>query len=230
MAERNSQLKSASKTSKKTGAKATKSSANAMVKKPEDYFRKWVPSRQELLSDLETEAEKEEIPIVGPVVGTLLRILVKLSGARRVLEMGTATGYSTLFMAEGITSVHGRIITLEQDEKMAARAEANFEKAGLTHMIEVVRGDAVDKLSSLLPPFDLAFMDIDKDQYPHALPFCKHLLRPGGLLVADNTAFADADRFNRDIAADPDWESVNLYCFLPFHSPEHDGICLALRQ
>lgn len=201
-----------------------------MIEAPEAYFRKWTPSRDEAMRALEVEAEKETIPIVGPVVGTLLRILVRLSGARRVLELGTATGYSTLFMAEGITSAHGKIITLEQDEKMADRAEANFEKAGFSHMIEVVRGNAKDVLSTLLPPFDLIFMDIDKDQYPHALPFCKHLLRVGGLLVADNTAFADADRFNRDIASDSDWEAINLYCYLPFHSPEHDGICLALKR
>jgi predicted O-methyltransferase YrrM len=76
---------------------------------------------------------------------------------------------------------------------------------------------------------DLVFMDIEKADYIRALPHCHRLLKPGGLLVADNVGFKDADAFNRAIATDPRWTSASLFSFLPGHSPEMDGICLALR-
>jgi predicted O-methyltransferase YrrM len=78
-------------------------------------------------------------------------------------------------------------------------------------------------------PFDLIFMDIEKADYARALPECHRLLRRGGLLVADNVAFPDADAFNRAIFKDPGWQPVALFAFLPGHSPERDGLCLALR-
>ena len=77
---------------------------------------------------------------------------------------------------------------------------------------------------------DFVFMDIEKADYIRALPHCHRLLKPGGLLFADNVGFKDADAFNRAIVTDPGWTSASLFSFLPGHSPEMDGICLALRQ
>jgi predicted O-methyltransferase YrrM len=73
-------------------------------------------------------------------------------------------------------------------------------------------------------------MDIEKKDYQLALPHFQSCLRKGGLLVADNVAFKDADGFNRAIAGQPDWRSVSLFSYLPHHSPEYDGICLAIRK
>lgn len=78
--------------------------------------------------------------------------------------------------------------------------------------------------------FDFIFMDIEKEDYSRALPHCQKLLRKGGLLVADNVGFRDADGFNRAITHRPQWRSVSLFSFLPLHSPENDAICVALRQ
>jgi predicted O-methyltransferase YrrM len=78
--------------------------------------------------------------------------------------------------------------------------------------------------------FDLIFMDIDKGDYLRVLPYCATLLKKNGLLVADNVGFQDADAFNRTIARHPQWTSVALFAFLPFHSPERDGLCLAVRH
>ena len=76
---------------------------------------------------------------------------------------------------------------------------------------------------------DLIFVDIEKADYVRVLPVCRRLLRPGGLLVADNVAFPDADPFNQAIIGDEGWRPVSILAFLPRHSPEKDGLCLALR-
>ena len=84
-------------------------------------------------------------------------------------------------------------------------------------------------MAEMTGPFDFIFMDIDKESYLPALPHCRRLLKLGGLLFTDNVGFAGADPFNREIFASEDWRTVNLLGFLPFHSPEQDGLSLALR-
>ena len=200
-----------------------------LVEKPEEYFRKLVPSRSELLMTLEEEALREEIPIVGPVVGELLHILTRVSGAATILELGTATGYSSIFMAGALVHTGGRLISVEKEPQMAARARSNLEKAGLGGCTDVVVGDALQVVAELETGFDMIFLDVDKESYEPALPHCHRLLKPGGLLAADNVAFKDADPFNRKLYSDPGWKPVSLLCFLPLHSPESDGFCLALR-
>lgn len=195
----------------------------------ESYFRGFVPRRDELLLELEREAQTEGIPIVGPLVGELLFILARLSGAVNILELGTATGYSTIHLARGCRPALGQVITLEWDESMAARARDNFVRAGLARHIEVRVGEALQLMAGMTEPFDFIFMDIDKESYLPALPHCHRLLKQGGLLFTDNVGFAGADSFNREIFAAADWRTVNLLGFLPFHSPEQDGLSLALR-
>ena len=102
-----------------------------MLQNPEAYFKKFVHPRNELLAALEAEAEREEIPIVGPLVGELLSILTRVTRATSILELGTATGYSAIYLAANCDSSNGRVITLEQDPEMAARAMANIHNAGL---------------------------------------------------------------------------------------------------
>ena len=201
-----------------------------IISNPEDYFRKFIPPRDQLLIDLEHEAQREEIPIVGPVVGELLYILASVTRAERILELGTATGYSAIYMARAFKSPHARLVTLENDPAMAARAKTNFQKADLEQCIDIVPGDAQTQLAEMDDPFDLAFLDIDKEFYADVLPHCHRLLKPGGLLVADNVAFIDAEAFNRAISTSDEWRSVSLFTFLPFHSPEYDGLCLALKR
>ena len=194
----------------------------------ESYFRGFVPRRDELLQEMEIEAKAENIPIVGPVVGELLFLLTRATGAVSILELGTATGYSAIHLARGCLP-NGRVVSLEWDEAMAARARANFARAGLSRQIEVRVGEAVKLMAELSGPFDFIFMDIDKESYLPALPHCRRLLKLGGLLFTDNVGFAGADSFNREIFAAADWRTVNLLGFLPFHSPEQDGLSLALR-
>ena len=129
---------------------------------------------------------------IGPVVGQLLYILVCITGAQRILELGAATGYSAVWMARACGITSGRVMTVEQSPGLISRAQAAFEKAGLSQRIEILQGDARQIMTELSPPIDLIFMDIDKEFYLESLLSCEKLLRPGGLLVADNTGFRDA--------------------------------------
>ena len=105
----------------------------------------------------------------------------------------------------------------------------NFHRAGLDQRIDMVVGDSQEKLSQMDESFDLVFLDIDKEHYAGVLPHCGRLLKKGGLLIADNVGFKNADPFNRLISKSSEWRSVNLFAYLPLHSPEKDGLCLALR-
>ena len=201
-----------------------------MVIDPEAYFKQLTPSRDTLLRELEAEAEREKIPIIGPVVGQLLLILVYAAGARRILELGTATGYSAIYLARGSSDAKGHIVTIEQDAHFAARARANFEAAGVGDRVEIRVEDALECINNLTGGYDFVFIDIEKKDYRRALPALERLIRPGGLLVADNVAFADADPFNQAISRSSMWQAVPIFGYLPRHSPEHDGLYIALKS
>jgi predicted O-methyltransferase YrrM len=210
--------------------KALEVNMSKMVDQPEDYFRSLIPPRDELMIELEAQAERENIPIVGPVVGELLYILAAATKAKRILELGTATGYSAIYLAKACEPVNGLVVTLENDGDMAARAQQNFQQAGVSERIEIHVANALDALPQLQESFDFIFMDIEKQDYIKVLSDCQRLLIIGGLLVADNVGFKDADEFNHTISGHKDWKSIPLFSFLPLHSPEHDALCLALRS
>jgi predicted O-methyltransferase YrrM len=200
-----------------------------ILEDPETYFRQFVPPRSALVKELEEEASQEDIPIIGPVVGELLFILARIIRAEKILELGTAIGYSAIFLSQAFESLKGQLITIENDSIMAQRAQKNFHRAGFEKLIEIRVGDAIEVIKTISTPFDLIFMDIDKIDYNRALPHCRRLLRKNGLLVADNVGFEDADSFNASIYASKAFRLVSLFSFLPLHSPEKDGICFALR-
>ena len=200
-----------------------------MIPDPETYFRGFIPPRDELLIELEQEAEQEHIPIVGPVVGEFLYILAQAMNCRAVLELGTATGYSSIYLARGISNPEGILTTIERDEAMAARARENITNAGLADQVEVRVGEVAEVVETLEGPYDLIFMDIEKEDYQETLSRCHSLLRLGGLLVVDNVAFLGARDFNQTIFTDNHWRCVHLYSLLPNHSPEKDGLTLAVR-
>ena len=200
-----------------------------MIAEPEAYFRGLIPTRSTLLKTMEEEARREDIPIIGPVVGEMLYVLARATGAGRILELGTATGYSAIFLAEACAATGGRLTTMELDEAMARRATTNLVNAGLAQWADVTCANALEELPRMGETFDFIFMDIEKADYLSVLPHCTRMVRAGGMLVADNVGFADADPFNRAIYENPSWRNVSLYAFLPEHSPEKDGLCLAVR-
>jgi caffeoyl-CoA O-methyltransferase len=202
-----------------------------MVENPTTYFSQWIADRTDLLRAMEVEAADQGIPIVGPVVGRLLYLLTRLSKAVRILELGSATGYSAIFMGSACRENQGRIISMEIDPAMAERARRNISRAGLADVIEVRCEDALSALSAFDGrKVDMVFMDVEKQDYVKLLPMLTKIVAPNGLLVADNTGFKDAHRFNESIHAHTMWASVNLWAFLPGHSPVQDGLCIAVRQ
>ncbi|HEX6489394.1 MAG TPA: O-methyltransferase [Candidatus Dormibacteraeota bacterium] len=122
---------------------------------------------------------------VTPNQGKLLHLFARMIGARNVLEVGTLGGYSTIWLARALPE-DGRVITLEIDAKHAAVARANFERAGVAGKIDLKLGAALDILPSLQGPFDLAFIDADKQNNPDYFNWALKLSRPGGVIIIDN--------------------------------------------
>jgi predicted O-methyltransferase YrrM len=126
---------------------------------------------------------------VAPNQGKLLQMLARLRGARRILELGTLGGYSTIWLARALPE-DGTLLTLEAVQHHADVARRNVERAGLSGVVSVIVGDAVDTLKAFLrdgiPAFDFVFLDADKQSYPAYLPLVLRLSRPGTVIVADN--------------------------------------------
>ncbi len=119
-------------------------------------------------------------------VGQFLRLLVKLTDARHILEIGTSGGYSTIWLASAARETGGRVTTLELDAAKVERAQENLAQASLDGVVTIVEGDAHETLEALEGPFDLAFLDADKEFYLDFLEPVAGLLRTGGVLIADN--------------------------------------------
>ena len=129
---------------------------------------------------------------ITPDTGRLLWILVNTMRATRIVEVGTSNAYSTLWLADAARLHGGRVTTLELDAAKIAAARANLERAGLQRSVEIVQGRAAESLAALSGPFDLVFLDADRDHYLDYLELVVPKLRAGGLLVADNaTSHAD---------------------------------------
>ena len=132
------------------------------------------------MMELEAQAEKENIPIIGPVVGELLYILASAAKAKKILELGTAIGYSAIYLARACESADGALVTFENNSDMAARAKENFRKAGVSERVEIHEADVLDMLPRLQGDFDFIFLDIEKKDYVRILPDCQRLLVQGG--------------------------------------------------
>jgi len=126
---------------------------------------------------------------VSAAQGKLLSLLVRIRGARKVLEIGTLGGYSTIWMARGLPA-GGKVVTLELDPHHARVARSNFERAGVTDQVDLRVGPALQSLATLgsenAGPFDLIFIDADKPNNPNYLSWAMRLSRPGTVIVCDN--------------------------------------------
>ena len=138
-----------------------------------------------VVDDIAREGAKDDLPLIDAEVGALLRVLATAIGAQRILEIGTAIGYSGIWLA-GALPKGGMLITMEKDPDRARTARANFERAGLADRVGVLVGDAQVTIAKVAGPFDLIFQDGSKPFYVTLLDTLVGLLRPGGLLVTDN--------------------------------------------
>jgi len=155
----------------------------------EKYLYALAPKSDPVLHEMERYAYKRDIPIVGPVVGRLLFLLAQISGAKRIFEMGSAIGYSTLWFAMG-AGPGAEVHYADGSAENAARARDYIRRAGLEDRISIHIGRAQEKLAETPGEFDIIFIDVDKEQYPATLRLAAPRVRPGGLLLADNTLWS----------------------------------------
>jgi caffeoyl-CoA O-methyltransferase len=155
----------------------------------EDYIYGLLPKRDAVLTEIEEYAAAHNVPIVGPAVARLLTLLVQTSGAARIFEMGSAIGYSTIWLARA-AGVKGKVFYTDGDPEKAKRARGYFERAGVAKRIEMQTGDAIALLKKAAGTFDIIFNDIDKHQYPAAMRAAIPKLRRGGLFITDNTLWS----------------------------------------
>ena len=138
-----------------------------------------------ILREIEKEAQDGYVPIIRREMQSLLRLLLAMKQPKTILEVGTAVGFSSIFMSEH-NPVPCRIVTIENYEKRIPIARDNFRRAGKEDSIQLLEGDAMEVMADLEGTFDFIFMDAAKGQYIHFLPEVMRLLAPGGTLVSDN--------------------------------------------
>lgn len=145
---------------------------------------------------------------VPPEDGRALRLLAEAAGAKTVVEVGTSTGYSGLWLCLALQSTGGRLITFEIDPGRAASARKNFQQAGVDKVVTVVEGDAHQTVATLKGPIDVVFLDADKEGYVDYLRKLLPLVRPGGLLMAHNVGMAGVTEYLKEVAANPELETI----------------------
>ncbi len=208
----------------------------------DDYFSdRLVPADPVLQAALDDSAAAGLPPIsVSPTQGRLLYLLALMQGARSILEIGTLGGYSTIWLARALAT-GGRLITLESEARHAEVARTNLARAGLADTVEVRLGPAAETLPTLTTdaPFDLIFIDADKQGYPGYLRACRDLVRVGSVIIADNVvrdgAVIDPDdqdpkvagvrEFTELLAAEP---RLSATAIQTVGSKGYDGFALAV--
>ena len=201
----------------------------------EDYLYSMLPARDEVLSEIEMEAAKHKVPIVGPAVGRILYQLAVISRAKSVFEMGSAIGYSTIWWARAM-GTDGRVFYTDGDRKNAEQARGYFDRAGVADRVTVQVGDALELLSEQKKEFDIIFCDIDKEDYPRAFRIGMPRLRKGGLFVADNVLWSGkvAQKNPREAST----KAILEFNRLLYNSPDlfttilpiRDGVAVALKK
>ena len=162
---------------------------NVLSEALDDYLTDLMPGRDEVLTEMEEKATVERIPIVGPLVGRVLYQMAVLRSARRVFEMGSAIGYSTIWLARAV-GPEGRVYYSDGSEENASQARKFIERAGVADRVVVQVGDALELLEQTEGSFDLIFNDVDKHDYPRVFDQALPRLRQGGLLITDNVLWS----------------------------------------
>ena len=194
----------------------------------------------DICNTIEKEAIADEVPIIRKEMGNLLKVLLQLVQPERILEVGTAVGYSSILMSENMPH-NCTITTIENYDKRIPVAKNNFKRAGKEDVITLIEGDALEVLKTLDGPYDFIFMDAAKGQYINYQPDIKRVLRKGGLLISDNilqegeiveSRYA-VTRRNRTIHArirEYVYELTHSEDFVTSIVPIGDGITLSVKQ
>ena len=138
--------------------------------------------------EMEEFAAEHKVPIAQKETAKFLEFMVSMKKPKKILELGTAIGYSSILMYEA-ANTNPDIVTIERDEKMVELAKVNLDKYGLSSKINIKQGECLEVLESLDEKFDIIFMDAGKGHYNHFLPHCLRLLKDDGIIIADNVLF-----------------------------------------
>jgi len=201
----------------------------------EQYMASLLPERDPVLMEMEHQAAQRDISIVGPAVARVFYQYASLIGAKKIFEMGSAIGYSTIWWARA-AGEGGQVFYTDGDPKNAEEARGYFQRAGVAGRIHVGVGDALELLSEQKQQFDIIFNDVDKEDYPRVLLLAAARLRPGGLFITYNVLWygritqPDAkeettraiQEFNRRL-----WASNEFFTTI---LPIRDGIAVAVRS
>ena len=208
--------------------------SNGFVRKGvEKYFYGLLPKRDAVVAEMESYARRHDVPIIGPAVARMLALLVQISGAKRIFEMGSAIGYSTIWLARA-AGPGAEVFYTDGNPENARRAKEYFRRAGVAGRIHVLVGDALQLLRKTPGKFDLIFNDVDKHQYPAVLRLAVPRIRRGGLFITDNTLWSGRvarpgrdkytrgiQRFNRMV-----YSSKRLF---PVLIPLRDGVTVCRK-
>jgi caffeoyl-CoA O-methyltransferase len=203
------------------------------------YLAELRPAPDPLLAEMEAHAARDRVPIVVPETGQLLHVLALAAGARRIVEVGTAIGVSTLYLARALPP-DGTVVSFEIDPDRQAAAHSYLERAGVLDRADLRLEDARDGLPTLDGPFDMAFIDGVKTQYGAYFDSLLPLLRPGALLAVDNVLMSGAVAERR---AGREWSEEQIEKAREFNrrllhdtplvatlTPVGDGVLVAVRR
>jgi len=214
-----------------------------LLREVDNYIESLFSTNDEALDAALRSSEENGLPPINVSAneGRLLHMIAKLSGAKKILEIGTLGGYSTIWLARALPE-GGTLLSLEYSSKHAEVARANIERAGLSDRVEVRVGAGLDLLPQITSrgegPFDLFFIDADKENYPGYLDWAIKLSRPGSVILSDNlirngavmspssndTAASVIAKYNRTLATNPRIESI----ILPIIRENTDGLGISI--
>ena len=201
------------------------------------YLDELVPPRPQTLQQMEAYAQEHGFPIIGPASGQFCYLMARLIGAKRIFELGSGYGYSTAWFARAVhENGGGEVHHVVWDDQLSQMARQHLQDLGYSDLIRYQVSEAIQALRYTAGPFDLIFNDIDKQAYPEALPVIAEKLRPGGLLIVDNTIWSGRvwdstnqeastqaiRRFNQMLSTDPTWVASLV--------PIRDGLMVAQKR
>ncbi len=199
----------------------------------DSYLQELLPDRDAIFLEMERYAAGEEFPLVGPQVGHLLEILARSVEAESVIELGSGFGYSALWFARAMLD-GDRLIQTDMKEENAGLSKSFFEKAGFGNLYDFRVGDALQVLEQEEGHFDIIFNDLFKEHYPRVIDLAYKRLRPGGLLISDNTLWR-----GRVLEQQPDGKTRGVLQFnqalkehrgfLTVQLPLRDGVSLSYK-
>ena len=201
----------------------------------DEYMLSMLPARDSVLQEMEAQAAKRDIPIVGPAVGRVLLQYARLINAKKVFELGSAIGYSTLWFARAVGE-GGEVFYTDSDPKNVDEASGYFRRAGVAERIHICVGDALEQLAQRQQrEFDVIFNDVDKEHYPRVLDLVPNHLRSGGLFITDNVLWYG--KVMEQNAKDKDTRAIQefnqrLYAMKGFFTtilPLRDGLAVAVK-